>query len=149
MRAIAQQASPIVAKRVYGLIAHIDFRVSGTIAVSGFSCLLKYCGQRLFASTVLLGSAANCGNGRERVNKYIEANWLIFCYAMQICHAQICHTQIYLSYCIHKRSSSLIGRYLINKKCDKLELCENKDCVIMRLLRNGEVVKMRQSYRKS
>ena len=41
--------------------------VSGTIAVSGFSCFWSYHGLRLYASMVLLGSSSNCGNGTERV----------------------------------------------------------------------------------
>ena len=76
---MVQQALPIVAKRVYGLIADSSFfvflvlsqsaafRVFGSIAVSGYSRLQSYRGQRLFASTVLSGSAANRGNGKERV----------------------------------------------------------------------------------
>ena len=46
---------------------------------------------------------------------------------------------IYYSYYIHGRSSSLIGRQLINKRNVKSGLCENEDFLIMRLLLNGEV----------
>ena len=56
---MAQQASPYVA------YASTD---------SGFSCFWSYRGQRLYASTVLSGSAANRGNGTERV-KIIFISW--------------------------------------------------------------------------
>ena len=54
------------------------FRISGTIAVSGFSCFWKYCVVRLYASKVLSGSAANRGDGTEIVNANFLFSQFIF-----------------------------------------------------------------------
>ena len=66
---MAQQSSPYVAKHVYGLIA-----------VSGFSGFWKYSSVRLYASTVLSGSAANCGNRTERVKIVMGLSYIHYKY---------------------------------------------------------------------
>ena len=68
-RAMLQQASIYVAKRV-----------CGSSAVCSFLRLWKYHSMQLFMAPLISGWAANSGNGTRRVNMWI--NWLLFMYIL-------------------------------------------------------------------